>query len=114
MSIVTSPNLRRKIGNQLAQSRFMGIVTPQQQLCIKTISIHSSTEVQHLKEILLGNEPIVLIARISPIVSKDPEMATKLVNELYSIHVKNNYSLFRLGGERLMIVPDNVQVDSIL
>jgi SepF-like predicted cell division protein (DUF552 family) len=67
-----------------------------------------------LKENLPGKEPTILIARIAPIVSKDPEAAGKLVNELYSRHLKNSYSVFRLGEERFMVVPNNVQVEGIL
>ena len=106
--------MRRKLTDQLAHSRFRKATTVQQQLCIKTVSIHNYTELKGLKENLPGKEPTILIARISPIVSKNTEAATKLVNELYSTHIKNNYSLFRLGEERFMVVPDTVRVKAIL
>jgi GGDEF domain-containing protein len=47
-------------------------------------------------------------------VSRDPEAASKLVNELYSTNIKNSYSVFRLGEERFMVIPNNVQVEDIL
>jgi len=55
----------------------------------------------------------MIIARIAPIVSKDPEAATKLVNNIYSTYVENNYSVFRLGEERIMVIPNNVRVEGI-
>ena len=36
----------------------------------------------------------------------------KLVNELYLAATKNNnYSVFRLGEERIIVVPNSVQVE---
>ncbi len=52
----------------------------------------------------------MIIARITPIASKDPE-AAKLVNKIYSKYVENNYSVFRLGGERIMVIPNSVRVE---
>ena len=51
---------------------------------------------------------------IAPIVSRDPEAASKFVNELYLTNIKNSYSVFRLGEERFKVVPSNVQVEGIL
>jgi len=104
--------VRRSIVRQVTESKFKK-PTPQQRLYIKTISIHSSSQLEDLKENLPGKEPTILIARIAPIVSKDPVAASKLVNELYSTHLKNGYSVFRLGEERFMVVPNNVQVEGI-
>jgi len=105
--------VRRSIVRQVTESKFKK-PTPQQRLYIKTISIHSSSQLEDLKENLSGKEPIILIARIAPIVSRDPEAASKLVNELYLTNIKNSYSVFRLGEERFMVVPNNVQVEGIL
>ncbi len=80
--------MRRRIVSQVTESKFKK-TTPQQRLYLKTISIHSSSQLEDLKENLPGKEPTILIARIAPIVSKDPEAAGKLVNELYSTHIKN-------------------------
>ena len=105
--------MRRRIVSQVTESKFKK-TTPQQRLYLKTISIHSSSQLEDLKENLPGKEPTILIARIAPIVSKDPEAAGKLVNELYSTHIKNSYSVFGLGEERFMVVPNYVQVEGIL
>jgi SepF-like predicted cell division protein (DUF552 family) len=83
-------------------------------LRIKTISINQPSQIDVLKENLPGKEPLILIARIASMVSRDPDAATKFVNELYSTHVKNNYSVFRLGEDRFIVVPDSVQVENIL
>ena len=103
----------RRTVRQVTQSKFKKI-SPQERLYIKTISIHSISQLENLKENLSGKEPIILIARIAPIVSRDPEAASKLVNELYSTNIKNSYSVFRLGEERFMVIPNNVQVEGIL
>ena len=105
--------MRRRIVRQVTESKFKK-TTPQQRLYLKTISIHSSSQLEDLKENLPGKEPTILIARIAPIVSRDPEAASKLVNELYLTNIKNSYSVFRLGEERFMVVPNNVQVEGIL
>lgn len=57
----------------------------QQQLCIKTISIHDYSQLQDLKQNLLERQDsiTILIAKITQIVSKDAEAASKVVNELY-------------------------------
>jgi hypothetical protein len=66
-----------------------------------------------LKETISGKESIILIVRITHILSKDPAAGTKLVGSLYSTHaIKNNYSVFRLGEERIMVVPNVVQTES--
>jgi SepF-like predicted cell division protein (DUF552 family) len=106
--------VRRKLADQLTHSRFRKTTTVQHQLCIRTVSIHNYTELKDLKGNLPGKEPTILIVRISPIVSKDPQAATKLVRELYSTHIKDNYSLFRIGEERFMVVPETVRVKAIL
>jgi len=85
----------------------------QQQLWLKTISIHSYSQLSELKDHFCDNkEPVILIARITPIVTKNIEEAMKLINEVYSMATKKNYSVFRLGEERIILVPSNVRVKS--
>ncbi len=96
---------------QMSQPRFKEATSLRQQLCIKTVSIHSYSQLKDLEENLLSKEPIMIIARITPIASKHPEAATKLVNKIYSKYVENNYSVFRLGGERIMVIPNSVRVE---
>jgi SepF-like predicted cell division protein (DUF552 family) len=88
----------------------------QRRLYIKTISIHDYSQLQDLKQNLTGGKDSVtiLIARIAPIMSKDPEAAAKLVNELYDLtEIRSDYTLFRLGNDRLLLVPNNVQTQQI-
>ena len=85
--------------------------TKQQRLCLKTLSIHSYLQLAELKRSILDkNEPVILIARITPIMLDNPEDGHKLLNELYSTATKNNYSVFRLGEERIILAPMEVQV----
>jgi SepF-like predicted cell division protein (DUF552 family) len=81
-------------------------------LYLKTISIHNSLQLTEIKKNLLyKKEPVILIARITPIMLESPEEGAKLLNELYFTAIKNNYSVFRLGEERIIIAPPEVQVE---
>ena len=89
--------------------------SPQQQLCIKTTSVHDYSELKYLKESLTSTQSMILIAKIKPIVSKYPQAEDRLVNELYSSSaVRENYSIFQLGEERIIIVPNIVQTKDVL
>jgi len=86
-----------------------------QQLCIKTISIHNYSQMQGLKiNLEVGDPTVIIIIRITPIASKDPDATMKLPNELYhSPEIRNNYSIFRLGEEGILVVSKNVQTQQI-
>ena len=43
------------------------------QLCLKTISIHDYSQLSELKNYILGEKQVILIARITPLMEKDPE-----------------------------------------
>ena len=80
------------------------------QVWLKTISVHSYSQLPELQNDFSRQEPVILIARITPIFTKSVEEGAKLVNELYSVATEKNYSVFRLGEERIIVVPPNVQV----
>jgi SepF-like predicted cell division protein (DUF552 family) len=82
----------------------------QLQLWLKTVSVHSYSQLQELENDFCRKEPVILIARITPIFTKSMEEGTKLVNDLYSAATKKDYSVFRLGEERIIVVPPTVQV----
>ena len=85
----------------------------QQLLWLRTISIHSYSQLSELQDHFCDNkEPAIVIARITPIVTKNIEETMKLVNEVYSMAIKKNYCVFRLGEERIILVPPNVRVKS--
>jgi SepF-like predicted cell division protein (DUF552 family) len=84
----------------------------QRPLHIRTISIYTHSQVHELKESLFPRENnVILIARLTPILSKDIKACTKLLNDLYLIAIRNNYSVFRLGEERIMVVPAYIHVE---
>ena len=88
---------------------------PQPQLCIKTTSIHNYSELKHLKNSLASTQSMILVAKIKPMLSKDPYAEDKLLKELYANHaVKNNYSIFQLGEERIIVIPNCVQSKDVL
>ena len=106
--------------NQLAQYKLKKRTTTpltkkqlsQRPLHIKTISIYTYSQLHKLKESLfLKENNVILIARLTPILSKYIEARDKLVNDLYSFAMKNNYSVFRLGEEKIMVVPAYIQVE---
>jgi len=93
----------------------IALPSPQQQLCIKTTSIHDYSELKHLEYSLARTQSMILITNIKPITSKDPEAEGKLVKELYSNQtVKNNYSIFQLGEERIIMVPNSIESKEVL
>jgi SepF-like predicted cell division protein (DUF552 family) len=64
---------------------------------------------QELKQNLLGKEDsiTILIARITPTLSRNSDTVAKLVNELHNtIEIRKNYFLFLLGKGRLLITPN--------
>ena len=85
-----------------------------QQVCLKTICIHSHSQLSEVLDIFSRKESVVLIARISPIAIKDSKAKIGLVNEIYKQATKNNYSVFRLGEERIIVVHNSVKVEGIL
>jgi hypothetical protein len=48
------------------------------------VSVHEPSSIQLLKEILTAKEPLIVITRISQMASRNSNVATKLVNEIYS------------------------------
>ena len=85
-----------------------------QQVCLKTICIHSHSQLSEVLDIFSRKECIILIARISSTSIKDPETRIDLVNELYKHAIKNNYTVFRQGEERIIVVHKSVKVEDIL
>jgi SepF-like predicted cell division protein (DUF552 family) len=83
----------------------------QQPLYLKTVSIRNYLQLTEIKNILFKKEPVILIARLTPIMLEDPEEGAKLLNELCSVAVKNDYSVFRLGEERIIVSPITVKIE---
>jgi SepF-like predicted cell division protein (DUF552 family) len=100
----------------LTQTKLKDRVIPdqKQQLCLKTICIHNHLQLSELIDIFLRKERVILIVRISPFAVKDPETRIDIVNELYKQATKNNYSVFRQGEERIVVVHSSVKVEDIL
>lgn len=96
--------------NTRYKSRKIKTATAQRQASIKMVSVHEPSSIQLLREILTVKEPLRVITRISQMASRNSNVATKLVNEIYSECTKRSYSIFRLGEDRLMVIPNDVQV----
>src|ERR671931_587567 len=79
---------------EVKRSSSSSTIAKQQQLYIKCVSIHEYSQLSQLKDYFsYDKQPIILIARITPIILKNPEEGMKLVNELYLAATKNNNSL---------------------
>jgi SepF-like predicted cell division protein (DUF552 family) len=105
----------------LSQTKPKHIEIPEQrqeqqpkEIYLKTICLHNRSQLSELIDIFLRKELVILIVRISPIAIKDPETRIDLVNELYKRATKNNYSVFRQGEERIIVVHRTVKVGDIL
>jgi len=103
--------VRHTSGRQNTQykSRKIKTATAQRQVSIKMVSVHEPSSIQLLKEILTAKEPLIVITRISQMASRNSNVA-KLVNDICSECTKKSYSIFRLGEDRLMVIPNDVQV----
>jgi SepF-like predicted cell division protein (DUF552 family) len=83
----------------------------QQQLSLKATSVHDYSELSEIERTLLQQQSIILIVRITPLALKDPQELDKFANQLYLIATKNNYSVFRLGEERIIVIPSCINVE---
>ena len=83
----------------------------QQQLSLKATSVHDYSELSEIEKTLLQQQSTILIIRITPLALKDPQELDKFANQLYLIATKNNYSVFRLGEERIIVIPKSINVE---
>ena len=83
----------------------------QQQLSLKATSVHDYSELSVIERTLLQQQSTILIVRITPLALKDPQELDKFANQLYLIATKNNYSVFRLGEERIIVIPSCINVE---
>jgi SepF-like predicted cell division protein (DUF552 family) len=87
------------------------ILQKQQQLSLNTTSVHNYSELSEIEKTLLQQQSTILIVRISSLALKDPQELDKFANQLYLIATKNNYSVFRLGEERVIVIPSSINVE---
>ena len=83
----------------------------QQQLSLKATSVHDYSELSEIERTLLQQQATILIVRITPLSSKDPQELARFSSQLYQIAIKNNYSVFRLGEERIIVIPSCINVE---
>lgn len=95
---------------QASQTKSIDVVSLNQKLRVKAVCIHSYSEFEDLRE-NVRKEPLIVIAKISPLVAKHSKAASKAVDELCLSNPENNYSVFRLGEDRIVVIPHSVQVD---
>jgi SepF-like predicted cell division protein (DUF552 family) len=86
-------------------------ILQKQQLSLKTTSVHNYSELSEIEKTLLQQQSAILIVRITPSALKDPQELDKFANQLYLIATKNNYSVFRLGEERIIVIPSCINVE---
>ena len=72
------------------------------------MSLYVIPQVSKLKDSFSHKEPIILITKL-PLKSLQEE--TSFVNEIYSVATKNNYSIFRLGEQRIILAPNTTEIE---
>ena len=77
-------------------------------LHIKNISIRDSSQVSKLKDSFSYKEPVILITKL---LLKSQQEETSFINEIYSVATKNNYSIFRLGEQRIIVAPNTTKIE---
>jgi SepF-like predicted cell division protein (DUF552 family) len=95
----------------MAEISFKG-TKPVSQLYLRTMSIYDYSQLSELKKDMAGEQQMILIARITPLMMKDPQARSRFMDDLYCPAIKKNYSLFRLGEERIIMIPHEVRVIS--
>jgi len=83
----------------------------QQQLSVKVTSVHDYSKLSEIEKRLLQQQATILIVRITPLALKDTQELAKFSNQLCLIATKNNYSVFRLGEERIIVIPTCINVE---
>ncbi len=75
---------------------------------LKALALHSPEDVERIKdEIRSGN---IVIIRIGPLVEKSAEDAKRVVNELSEFVASVGGDIARLGEERIILTPPNIQI----
>jgi SepF-like predicted cell division protein (DUF552 family) len=82
-----------------------------QQLSLTVTSVHNYYDLSEIEKKLLQQQATILIVRITPLSLKDPKELAKFSSQLYHIAIKNNYSVFRLGEERIIVIPSCINVE---
>ena len=77
---------------------------------VKTASIRDFAEVSKIDQSLSLREDVILIGKVSESLLSDKGTLEKFIDKVYSIAKRNNYSLFRLGEDRIIAIPDGVPV----
>jgi SepF-like predicted cell division protein (DUF552 family) len=85
----------------MAEISFKG-TKPVSQLYLRTMSIYDYSQLSELKKDMAGEQQMILIARITPLMMKDPQARSRFMDDLYCPAIKKNYSLFRLEKGELL------------
>jgi len=75
---------------------------------VKALSLHSLEELDKIKdEIKLGN---ILIVKVEPLAEKSIEDVKRAINELSEFIGSIGGDIARLGEERIVLTPPNIQI----
>lgn len=75
---------------------------------LKAITIHDFSDIEMIKKDI--KDSMILIIRVGPMAQKDVGQLRKLVEELYTITKTEGADIARLGDERIIVTPTNVQI----
>jgi SepF-like predicted cell division protein (DUF552 family) len=75
---------------------------------VKALSLHSLEELDKIKdEVRLGN---ILIVKVEPLAEKSIEDVKRAINELSEFIESIGGDIARLGEERIVLTPPNIQI----
>ena len=97
----------------LAQRFFLGrvplnIMASANPTYLKAITVRDLSDMEMIGKDIKGG--MILIIRVGPMAQKDVKQLRKLVEELYSITKTEGADIARLGDERIIVTPTNVQI----
>lgn len=75
---------------------------------LKAITVRDLSDMEMIGKDIKGG--MILIIRVGPMAQKDVTQLRKLVEELYSVTKTEGADIARLGDERIIVTPTNVQI----
>ena len=75
---------------------------------LKAITVRDFSDTEMIKKDI--RDGMILIIRVGPMAQKDVGQLRRLVEELYAVTKTEDADIARLGDERIIVTPTNVQI----
>ena len=83
-------------------------MAPASPIYLKAITVRDFSDIEMIKKDI--KDGMILIIRVGPMAQKDVGQLRKLVEELYAVTKTEDADIARLGDERIIVTPTNVQI----